>query len=101
MNPRWYILNGQELEPATLEEHAKWLSVDPERRRVAGCRIGDADVSTVFLGLDHNWLGGPPLLFETMVFGGEHDGYCQRCSTWKQAEVQHEEACSMIRGRKQ
>ena len=25
-------------------------------------------VSTVFLGLDHNWGVGPPLIFETMVF---------------------------------
>jgi hypothetical protein len=26
-------------------------------------------VSTVFLGIDHNWSGkGPPILFETMVF---------------------------------
>lgn len=30
------------------------------------------EVSTVFLGLDHSWTpGGPPLVFETMVFGGQ------------------------------
>lgn len=28
----------------------------------------DIRVSTVFLGLDHNWRGGDPILFETMVF---------------------------------
>lgn len=32
---------------------------------------GDVLVSTVFLGMDHSWGDGPPLLFETMVF---HDG---------------------------
>lgn len=26
-------------------------------------------VSTVWLGLDHGWGAGPPLIFETMVFG--------------------------------
>lgn len=26
-------------------------------------------VSTVWLGLNHNWDDGPPLIFETMVFG--------------------------------
>ncbi len=49
-------------------------------------------VSTVFLGLDHQYGDGPPLLFETMIFGGPHDQWCERCSTWKEAEAQHEKA---------
>lgn len=28
-----------------------------------------AEVSTVWLGLDHGYGGGPPIIFETMVFG--------------------------------
>lgn len=28
-------------------------------------------VSTVWLGLDHSFFGGPPLIFETMIFEGE------------------------------
>jgi hypothetical protein len=36
---------------------------------------GNIGISTVFLGLDHRHFGdGPPLLFETMVFGGSRDG---------------------------
>lgn len=42
-----------------------------------------------FLGIDHNWGVGPPLLFETMVFGGWLDGEQERCSTWDEAEAQH------------
>lgn len=49
----------------------------------------DETVSTVFLGLDYNFFGGPPLLFETMVFGGKHDLYQIRYSTWEQAETGH------------
>lgn len=30
-------------------------------------------VSTVFLGLDHQWGDGPPLIFETMVFADGDD----------------------------
>lgn len=30
--------------------------------------VGDYWVSTVWLGLDHGWGHGPPLIFETMVF---------------------------------
>jgi hypothetical protein len=30
-------------------------------------------VSTVWLGLDHSWSGGTPIIFETMVFSGKKD----------------------------
>ena len=44
------------------------LDVD-YKRRVAEDIIGDTSVSTVFLAFDHGWGGGPPVLWETMVFG--------------------------------
>jgi hypothetical protein len=47
------------------------------------------EISTVFLGLDHNFGQGPPLLFESMVFGGEDDGEMVRYSTWEEAETGH------------
>jgi hypothetical protein len=49
-------------------------------------------VSTVFLGLDHRYDKGPPLIFETMIFGpDEHplNEYQTRCSTWDEAVHQH------------
>lgn len=56
-------------------------------------------VSTVFLGLDHNWSGnGPPIVFETMIFGGEHDEYCDRCATLAQARKMHTKALWLVRG---
>jgi hypothetical protein len=55
-------------------------------------------VSTVFLGLDHNYFRGPrPVLFETMVFGGPHDGSTWRYSTWDAAEVGHRRAVLLVR----
>jgi hypothetical protein len=55
-------------------------------------------VSTVFLGLDHSWLSdGPPLIFETMIFGGPHSDHQTRASTWDEAERQHAEAVAMVR----
>ncbi len=35
--------------------------------------VGEAWISTLWLGINHNYGDGPPLIFETMVFGGEHD----------------------------
>src|SRR5580692_3419733 len=53
--------------------------------------LGICWVSTVFLGLDHNFFGdGPPILFETMAFwAGEHGEEQDRCSTWLEAERMH------------
>lgn len=60
--------------------------------------INDVRVSTVFLGIDHQFGDGPPLLFETMIFGGEHDEYQDRCSTWSEAVEMHNKACAIVRG---
>jgi hypothetical protein len=53
--------------------------------KLEGCRI-----STVFLGIDHNLEGdGPPLLFETMVFGGKLDQEQDRYATYDEALAGH------------
>lgn len=60
-------------------------------------------VSTVFLGLDHNYRisksqkDAEPILFETMIFGGPLDGEMWRYSTYAQAERGHEEAVAQAR----
>jgi len=53
--------------------------------KLEGCRI-----STVFLGIDHNFGDGPPLLFETMVFGGKLDQEQDRYSTYDEAITGHD-----------
>lgn len=51
------------------------------------------EVSTVFLGLDHNFFKGEPLIFETMIFSSYHDhplnDFMERYSTWNEAEIDH------------
>ena len=68
-------------------------------RHVGDTTIGDVRVSTVFLVIDHQWGSGPPLLFETMVFGGEYDQDQERYSTWKQAEKGHRAMCKKVFGK--
>ena len=54
-------------------------------------------VSTVWLGLNHNWTGsGPPLIFETMIFGGTHHLMCWRTSTEQDALEAHREAVTLL-----
>jgi len=53
-------------------------------------------ISTVFLGLDHNFSGtGPPLLYETMIFGGKYDQHQQRYATKAEALAGHKK-CVML-----
>lgn len=50
-------------------------------------------VSTVFLGLDHSYGKGPPILWETMVFGGSmRDEYMERYTSEQEALEGHERA---------
>lgn len=67
MNYR-YILVGQTPVPCEdLLEWGHWF--ETAERRVALTFVGDYEISTVFLGLDHSFLNrGEPLLFETMIF---------------------------------
>lgn len=55
------------------------------------------DVSTVFLGIDHQYGSGKPILFETMVFGGLLDGEQVRYCTWEEAEAGHEEMVKRVK----
>ena len=59
---------------------------------------GDVRVSTVFLGIDHSFGLGPPLLWETMIFGGAHDDYCERYASYAEAVKGHEAACALAFG---
>ncbi len=55
-------------------------------------------VSTVFLGLDHNFLGeGEPILFETMIFGGVHSDYQSRTPDVTLAKVEHALAVAYVK----
>ena len=55
-------------------------------------------VSTVFLGLDHNyWNDGPPVLWETMVFGGPMNGEMERYSSKADAVIGHQAMLTTVR----
>lgn len=47
-------------------------------------------VSTVFLGIDHGFGFGPPVLFETMVFGNSNILEQRRASTLAEAIAWHQ-----------
>lgn len=56
-------------------------------------------ISTVWLGIDHNFMmEGPPLIFETMVFDGNFgDRYCERYATKDEALAGHAKAVAWVK----
>lgn len=69
---------------------------DLSNNRVDYTEVGELRVSTVFLGLDHNFTGkGPPILFETMVFGGTLEEMGQRYHTEEEALKGHLEIVTL------
>jgi len=56
-------------------------------------------VSTVFLGVDQHFRNhGPPILWETKIFGGPHDGYREKYSSREAALAGHHTALKLARG---
>lgn len=92
----YYKLDGKTPVECTLMEYAEWMQENPDKRIVKQTTLPDGTkISTVFLGLNHAWGDGPPILFETMVFGGEHDQFQERYETWGQAEEGHKKAIEL------
>jgi len=96
MNVGWWKLDENK-NPVYLGEGVEALKKldydNVEGRRVGQDTIGNFKVSTVFLALDHNYSSvGPPILFESMVFGPKDysDLACVRYATWTEAERGHQ-----------
>ena len=97
----------KEMKLYILDENRQAISVEfnewakefkTSARQVAVTTFVDCKVSTVFLGVDHNYFDvGPPLLFETLVFDGVLDDEMRRCSTWEEAEIQHAEVVQEVK----
>ncbi len=97
-----YFLNPDHtVRECTLEE---WSSQHEDMRlnhTITLCftELNNKAISTVWIGIDLNFLGNKPLLFETMVFQGGTGGdiYTDRYSTWDEALVGHQKAIEWVK----
>ena len=105
----FYDRTGQ---PINVEQwgQLRELGVDPDGRygknayvRVGQDVIGEVEVSTVWLGMDHGFGFGrdadeyKPVIFETMIFGGKYSDWQRRyCTEWE-AIKGHAEAVVDVR----
>ncbi len=100
MSNKTYILDsaGQPLREKDISRWGAWFSVHKEERVIGETDKGMVKVLTIFLGLDHNYGQGDPLLFETRIINGIHDGYNDRYTTRGAAEAGHKEAVRLAFG---
>jgi hypothetical protein len=100
-----YILNDDG-EPVPCEDILIWGEwferTQHDRSRVVRQDYAEAEgsvgVSTVFLGLDHNYsASGPPVLWESLVFGTSLDGAMQRYTSRADALRGHAELLARVR----
>lgn len=91
-----YILDesGNPIKEPNIVKWAKWF--EKAERHIGNDDIGDIHISTVFLGIDHSFGLGPPLLWETMIFGGKHDQFQERYSTRAKAIAGHARAVKLV-----
>jgi hypothetical protein len=99
-----YILDDDG-NPVPEPDLLKWVTwMETGIRRVNMTLTTRGRVSTVFLGLDHRFRfldDGPPLLFETMIFGEDghsewDESYCEMYSTREEAQLGHWVAVNML-----
>ena len=103
MNNMYFDLIGREIvEVDSLMQSTAFN--DDKKRRVGFNTVDGRDISTVFLGINHQYGNGAPLLFETIVFdnrGGENensgDEYCERYSTYDEAESGHAKVVQWVK----
>jgi hypothetical protein len=96
MSDRYILDNSHRPVPCEdLRTWARWM--ETADRVVAKTTVREGlDVSTVFLGLDHRFGPGTPLLFETMVFRDGDGGDEERYATWDEAVAGHQRLVELV-----
>lgn len=95
--PMHYILDemGEPIPVDDVMTWAAWFETH-DRRLLKDAPARGVEVSTVFLSLDHSFTGGPPVLWETMIFGGPFDEWQDRYTSNLDALRGHARAVALV-----
>jgi len=77
---------------------SEWDKMMQKVDKIGDDYVGDIHISTVFLGTNHAHNFGPPILFETMAFGGgpDYDQYQERYYTYEEALEGHKRIVEQV-----
>lgn len=102
MSNNLYILDG-EGNCLLEDDYLKWVEWcgNIENRRVDFFENDRGSISTVFLGMDHNFSGeGDPVLWESLFYIDNVE-YIKRYTSRKEAEEFHERVILILKGEKE
>lgn len=99
-----YILKNDRVTPELVPDEKDWARWHGESARMRWLahdillvnEATEVRISTVFLGLDRGQSHGPPILWETMIFGGKYDQYQRRYTSYADAADGHVKAVEMV-----
>lgn len=95
----WILKNGK-VKKVDLYTWAEWFQNSPDRI-VAKTNVKGVGISTIFMGLDHNFDSkGKPILFETMIFNSHLDvlkQFQERYTSLEDAKKGHKKAVNFVR----
>ncbi len=97
----YYLNDDYSVRPCTLEEWmVQFIKMKEEKTHVmASDTVNSRLISTVFLGQNHSYFGGEPILFETIIFSNgllQLDNHWDRYSSWEEAMKGHKEAIDWV-----
>lgn len=98
--PPLWIIEDRKPRRANIHEWSAYMTSADRHVRLTEVHTpgaSTAQISTVFLGIDHAFgLDERPVLFETMVFGGQFNECQWRYSTWDEAEEGHAQVVALM-----
>jgi len=98
MSGKYILVHGEPVLEPDLLKWSRWLAGNDKDRIVEQTKLGTIKVSTVFVGWDRSFGDGPPLLYETMVFGSDDNREEMECySTRKEAEAGHRQMVERVK----
>ncbi len=100
MSDLYVLADGYVVPVRDARAWSDWFNRHPEERVVARDEVEPGvTASTVFLGLDHSFGVGPPVLWESMVFGPDDhpwSDYQDRYTSREAAEAGHQRIVTAI-----
>lgn len=91
----YILVDGQPVPEPDYMNWMMWMST--ANINVAADMVGDTRIDTSFLGINHNFGGeGLPILWETMVFGGNIADFTTRYSSLADAQKGHAEIVFLV-----
>jgi hypothetical protein len=98
MGKSYYVLMDDRVSVREVDglSWAQWFLGAGDHRLVAVGFVAGATISTQFIGVSFQ-VQGPPLLWQTIIIGGDRNGYQRSYASLEAARVGHQELIEQLK----